>query len=208
MPPLDAPVEPLGVDEAIHLGSRWRRKQAAAGRHRRGERLGIFPPALEAGPVAGRERSWLVEEKQFGVAGAPDLAPASLEREPAANPLARRPAPRRQRAIVAVEAPATIAEEKATCRIGRQFAEWIDAIGKRHQPRLWRDHRHDATRFQRPVSTTPPGGRAISSGPRRRRHLRRMPRPMRDRRHAASHGPAAQRRSRRAAAPPRVRTDK
>ena len=68
MPPLGAAVEPLGVEEAIHLGARGGDGKPQAGRQRRGECLRILPPAFEARPVAGRERGRLVEEEQLGIA--------------------------------------------------------------------------------------------------------------------------------------------
>jgi len=55
--------------------------------------LGILAPALEARPMTCRERSDLVEEKQFGVGVAPHLAMPVIEIEPAADPLLRRPPP-------------------------------------------------------------------------------------------------------------------
>src|SRR6202043_1257933 len=97
-----------------------------------GKFLGILAAALEAGPMPGRERGRLVEKKQLGVEAAPDVAPAALEIEHAADPLPRRPAPRRQRLGVGVKTAAAIAAERAARRHGKQLAEWSDAILQRH----------------------------------------------------------------------------
>src|SRR3984957_19151052 len=105
--------------------------------------------------MAGRERGRLVEKKQLGVEAAPDVAPAALEIEHAADPLPRRPAPRRQRPGVGVETPAAVAEQSAARRHGNELAEWGDAILQRHgqartifppYPDL-ADARQGATRF-------------------------------------------------------------
>ena len=72
-----------------------RRRRPGAGKG--GEKgLRRLAPALEAGAVAGGERGRLVEKKELGVAIAPHLAPAALERADADDPAPRRPAPSAQ----------------------------------------------------------------------------------------------------------------
>ena len=115
-------VEPFGVQDFVH-----RRRAGALGLagEQRGETLGILAPAFEARPVAGGERRHLVEEEQFGVTVAPDVAMAVFEIEPAANPLPRRPAPRRELALVGVNSPAAIAHQRAARGRGDEFAEGV-----------------------------------------------------------------------------------
>ncbi len=113
-------VEPFGVQDFVH---RRRARALGLAGEQRGETLGILAPAFEAGPVAGGQRRHLVEEEQFGVAVAPDLAMAVVEIEPAADPLLRRPAPRRELALVVVNAPAAIAQQRAARGRGDEFAE-------------------------------------------------------------------------------------
>src|SRR5262245_37759011 len=99
----------------------------------RSKSLRIGAAALEAGTMAGGERGRLIQEEQFGVARAPNVAVPAFEVEHAADPAARDPAPRAQRAVSAMKPPAAIAEHEAARRVGEQIAEWIDAIGKRHR---------------------------------------------------------------------------
>ena len=74
--------------------------------------LRVFAAALEARPVPGRQRRRLVEKKQLGIKAAPDVAPAALEVENAADPLPRRPPTRRQCLRVRVKAAAAVAHEQ------------------------------------------------------------------------------------------------
>ena len=96
-----------------------------------GER--VLAPAFHARAVTGGERGHLVAEEQLGIAAVPDLAFAALEREDAAEPLARRlhsggDLLRRR----VMKAAAAIAVEGATRRIGEERAIGSDAIGKGH----------------------------------------------------------------------------
>ena len=83
-------IKPLGVQGLIHRGGRCALLLA---RKQKRKPLGILAPAFEAGPMAGSEGRDLVEEEQFRVAVAPDLAVTIVEVELAANPLFRCPAP-------------------------------------------------------------------------------------------------------------------
>jgi hypothetical protein len=76
------------------------------------QELRVLTPALEAWPVPGGKRGWLVKKEQLGVETAPDLASAALKVEHAADPLPRRPTMRRQRLRVCVKAPAAVAHEQ------------------------------------------------------------------------------------------------
>ena len=98
-----------------------------------GERLRVLAPAFEARPVAGRERGRLVEEEQFGVALAPDLAMTVVEIR-ARQQIHCRDTQRRRVSVRSsrVDAPAAVAHEQAARGIGEQFAERIDAILQRH----------------------------------------------------------------------------
>jgi hypothetical protein len=73
--------------------------------------LRVFAAALEARPVPSGQRGWLVK-KQLCVEAAPDVAPAALEVENAADPLPRRPPMRRQCVRVCVKAAAAVAHEQ------------------------------------------------------------------------------------------------
>ena len=84
MATLATPIEPLGVEYAIDF---VRASEMLTGECRR-ESLRIRPPALEAGAMTGRQRGRLVEEKQLGIAGAPDVSMPSLEVEATTNPSA------------------------------------------------------------------------------------------------------------------------
>ena len=116
----------------------------------RGEAFRVPAPAFETGPVAGGERRHLVEEEQFGVAVAPDVALAVFEIEPAANPLPRGPAARAERLALVMQPPAAIAHQRAARGRGEQFAEGIDAVLQRHgrgSKRGGRDTYNPATIF-------------------------------------------------------------
>jgi hypothetical protein len=62
--------------------------------------------------MPGSKCAWLIKKKQLGVETAPDIAPAALEVEHAADPLRRRPTTRRQRLRVCVKTPAAVAHEQ------------------------------------------------------------------------------------------------
>jgi len=128
VPALGPPVEPLCVQHAIDL---VRGHSRPAGERRR-ECPRVGAPALEAGPVTGRQRRRLIEEEQLGVAPAPNVSMPSLEVEAASNPPARDPAPSAEGLPVAMETAAAIAEQQAARSIGKQIAERIDAVGQRH----------------------------------------------------------------------------
>ena len=129
VPPFGAAVEAFGVQNVVH-----RRRAGArpvAGKFQR--EVGCFlAPALEAGPVPGRERGHLVEEEQFGVVAPPDIALAALETQHAADPLPAGMAALAERAIVAMEFAAAIAEQRSARLAREQFTEGVDAVGQRH----------------------------------------------------------------------------
>ena len=97
-----------------------------------GKSLRISTAALEAGPMPGRKRGWLVKKKQLGVKTAPDLAPATLEVEHATNPLPRRPTSRRQRPCVGMKTPAAVAHEQPARGPGRYVSKGAYSILQRH----------------------------------------------------------------------------
>src|SRR4029077_3969953 len=72
--------------------------------------LRVFAAALEARPVPTGQRGWLVKKEQLCVETAPDVSPAALEVEIAADPLPRRPSTRRQ-CRVCGKAAAAVAHE-------------------------------------------------------------------------------------------------
>src|SRR5688572_24807286 len=109
MPPLGAAVEPLGVQDDVHLRRPRARFALARARPQKCEGVGVRAAAFEARPVPGGERCHLVEKEQTGKALAPHLTVPAPERQQTADPGARGPAPRGERAVVAVKAPATIA---------------------------------------------------------------------------------------------------
>src|SRR5271170_3911883 len=101
-------LDPLAMQRFVH------RVGAARTTGKGGEKgLRRLAPALEAGAVPGGERGRLVEEKELGVAIAPHLAPAALERADAGDPTPRCPAPAAQRPIAAMQPPAAIAHQPA-----------------------------------------------------------------------------------------------
>src|SRR5205814_5725378 len=124
MATLVAAVEPLGVENAVHLGrARGHRRVPRGGPAcRKGE--GVAAAAFEAGPVPGSQRGRLVEKEQLGIAVAPNRAMTLLELRDAADPLARGPAPRAERAIIAMEPAAAIAHEPSSGRDGDELSEW------------------------------------------------------------------------------------
>src|SRR5712692_6215486 len=132
MAALAAAIEPLGVKNAVHLGrARGHRCVPRGGPAcRKGD--GVAAAAFEAGPVPGRERGRLVQKEQLGIAVAPDRAMAPLESRHATDPLAGNPAPRAERAIVAMQPAAAIAHELAAGGNGDELAERSDAVLERH----------------------------------------------------------------------------
>src|SRR6516162_1881600 len=129
---LGAALQPLAVKHLIHLRGARTTAQAVRYPPILGKIFRILSPAFEAGAVPGGERSRLVEKEQFRVKPPPYVALPSFEREHAADPLPRSPAPRRERPRRGVKSPAAIAHESAARRIGKKFAERIDAILQRH----------------------------------------------------------------------------
>lgn len=110
---------------------------------------GPLAPAEEAGPMPGRERGHLVQEKQFGPAGfAPRLvaalpvaahrhAPHIAEFADADDPGLQRPAFFQQRLRFGVMDDAAIAHEQPALRHGVDDAERVDAILQRHRFLQW-----------------------------------------------------------------------
>ena len=84
---LFTPIETLGMQPPVHLLGTRPRAQLKGVLPAPGERLRVIAAALKTGAVAGRKRCHFIEEEQFGIAVAPNLAMAILEIEPAANPL-------------------------------------------------------------------------------------------------------------------------
>src|SRR5207244_2612339 len=121
-----------GVDNqaqsARHRGLRWLPPAGPA--RRKGD--GGAAAAFEAGPVPGRKRGRLVEKEQLGIAAAPDRAMAPLESRHATDPLAGNPAPRAERAIVAMQPAAAIAHEQSAGDNGDELAERSNAVLQRH----------------------------------------------------------------------------
>jgi len=132
MPALGAAPQPLAVEHLIHLRGARTAAQTVRDTPIMGKTFRFLSPAFEAGPVAGGERGRLVEKKQLGVESSPHVAMPSFEREHAADPLPRSPAPRRQRARRRVKPPAAITHENAARWVGKKFAERVDAILQRH----------------------------------------------------------------------------
>lgn len=105
---------------------------------------GPLAPAEEAGPMPGRERGHLVQEKQFGPAGfaprlvvalpvaAHRLAPHIAEFADADDPGVQRPAFFQQRLRFGVMNDAAIAHEQAALRHGVDDAERVDPILEWH----------------------------------------------------------------------------
>jgi hypothetical protein len=95
--------------------------------------FGIPAAALETRPMAGGKRRDLVEEEQLRVVAAPHVALAALELQHAADPLARHPAPRTERFVVAMEFSAAIAEQSASRGCRKEVTERIDPVWQRHR---------------------------------------------------------------------------
>ena len=81
--------------------------------------------------MAGGERGRLVEEEELGVALAPHVAPAVLERADADNPVLRRPAAAASVSVVAMQPAAAIAHRAAALGDSVKVAKRIDAILQR-----------------------------------------------------------------------------
>jgi hypothetical protein len=71
----------LGVQHIVPLRRTWWPAKSAHLPAVFGKGLRVFAAALEAGPVPGGKRGWLVKKVQLGVGAAPDVAPAALEVE-------------------------------------------------------------------------------------------------------------------------------
>lgn len=132
MPVLGAALQTLAMEHLIHLRGAQTTAQAVGHTPILGKTLGILSPAFEAGPVPSGQRGRLIEKKQLGIEPPPDAAMPSFEREHAADPLPRSPAPRRERPRRGVKPPAAIAHKNAARRMGKKFAERINAILQRH----------------------------------------------------------------------------
>ena len=129
---LGAAVQSLRLKHQIHCG---RARHVAAFRLCPFfcERCCVRAAALEARAMSSRERGRLIEEKQCGVAIAPDRMMAPLEAAARSRSIAARPsAALSQTLIVAVKAPAAIAHKKPARGRGDQLAERIDAVLQRH----------------------------------------------------------------------------
>jgi len=125
-------LQTLAMERFIHLRGARTAAQAVSHTPMLGKVLRIPSPAFEAGPVPGRERGRLIEKKQLGIEPSPYVAMPSFERQHAADPLPRSPAPRGERPRPGVKPPAAIAHEGAARRVGKKFAERVDAILQRH----------------------------------------------------------------------------
>src|SRR5262249_17699975 len=90
---------------------------------------------LEAGPVAGGERRGLVEEEEFRIAVRHHhrRAMSALELEHAGDPLPRRPAPRAQRPVGAMERAAAVAEHEPPVWGGDDVALRRDRVLEGHR---------------------------------------------------------------------------
>ena len=132
VPTLGAAPQTLVVEHVIHFRGARTAAQTVCDAPKFGETIRILSPAFETGPVAGSERGRLIEKKQLSIVSSPYVAMPSFEREHAANPLPRSPAPRCERPRVGVKAPAAIAHESAARRVGKKLAERVDAILQRH----------------------------------------------------------------------------
>ena len=132
VPALGAALQALAVKHLIHIRSAGAPAATTRFAPIFGKSFRFLSPAFEAGPVPGGERGRLVEKEQLGVEPPPYVALPPFEREHAADPLPRSPAPRRERPRRGVKPPAAIAHESAARRVGKKFAERIDAILQRH----------------------------------------------------------------------------
>ena len=103
-------IQAFGVQDRIHLGCARRNTKFSGVHPVIGEGLRVFAAALETWPVPSRKRRHFIEEKQFSVTPAPDLALAVVEFQPAANPGARHMAACAKSAVVAMKFAAAITE--------------------------------------------------------------------------------------------------
>src|SRR5215813_11976601 len=133
MPSFVAPQESLAVKHGIHLG-RARRWASVSLRPSRTKSVRLLAPAVEARPMAGRERRGFVEEEELGPA-APrhDLAPDASELADAGDPGLRRPAPAQQGARGRIMDDAAIAHEEPALRDGDDVAERRHPVLQRHR---------------------------------------------------------------------------
>ncbi|HEX5213413.1 MAG TPA: hypothetical protein VFW22_16935 [Pseudolabrys sp.] len=103
-----------------------------AGRKQRGKSLGVVAAAFEARAMTGGQRRHLVEKEHFRITVAEHSAVPVLEIEHTADPLPRRPTPRRQFSMRVVNAPTAVAHHEPARAIGEQIAKRIDAALQRH----------------------------------------------------------------------------
>ena len=101
----------------VHLRRVWWPAKSARLPPFFGKGLRVFAAALEAGPVCGGKRGWLVKKEQLGVGTAPDLASSALKLS-TQQIYCRGPTTRCQRLCVCVKTPAAVAHEQATGREG------------------------------------------------------------------------------------------
>ena len=128
------PADPaIGIEDAVDLGEERRLRETEASHERVAIGEGVAAAAFHAGAMTGRECGHLVAEEELGIAVAPDLPAAALEREHAAEPVLCRLDARGHLATLGImEAPAAIAEEQPAGRIGEEGAIGADAIGQGH----------------------------------------------------------------------------
>src|SRR6266536_1884201 len=132
MAALVAAIEPLGMKNTIHLSRTRRHRFVPRGSPARRKRERVATAAFEAGPVPGRKRGRFVEKEQLGIAVLPNRAMPSLELGDAADPLAGNPAPRAERAIVAMKPAAAVAHEQPAGGDGDELAGRSDAVLQGH----------------------------------------------------------------------------
>jgi hypothetical protein len=117
---LGLPIEPFGVKDLVHRRSRCAPLLAS---EQKRKPLGILAPAFEARPVARGEGRHFIEKKQLGIAVAPDLPVAVVERELATDPGAVDPTARAQFPLCVMQPPAPVSHQRPACRRRKQFAE-------------------------------------------------------------------------------------
>jgi hypothetical protein len=117
---LGLPIEPFGVKDLVHRRSRCAPLLAS---EQKRKPLGILAPAFEARPVARGEGRHFIEKKQLGIAVAPDLPVAVVERELATDPDAVDPTARAQFPLCVMQPPAPVSHQRPACRRRKQFAE-------------------------------------------------------------------------------------
>src|SRR5262245_13875139 len=129
MNPLALAVQPLGMERIIHNCSRGAFFLAG---EQKSKLFGIFSAAFEARPMTCRERRDLVEEKQFRVAIAPDVAMPVLELEPAADPGPGDPTARCELSLRIMQPPAAIAHQGTSAGRRNQLSKRRHAVWQRH----------------------------------------------------------------------------